>query len=79
MSSSWPYILSVEEDEQMKVVDHWANGLEDTRGSGPDGLLTCLYSAWTAVAQSRPRSGRSITLLASEIVCSPICNSSGYY
>jgi len=53
----------------MHLVDDWANGLEDVRGSGPDGLLTRLYSAWTAVAQCRPRSARSISLLRTEIVC----------
>jgi hypothetical protein len=72
MSSSWPYMFSVVEDEQIKAVDHWASGLEDVRESGPDGLLTRLYSAWTAVARSRPRSARSIGLLTTEIVRFPI-------
>ncbi|KAI0279666.1 hypothetical protein BC826DRAFT_975825 [Russula brevipes] len=67
MSDVWPYFPSPEEGEQMHLVDDWANGLEDVRGSGPDGLLTRLYSAWTAVAQCRPRSARSISLLRTEI------------
>lgn len=70
MSASFKiYALSESENELSQTVDEWVQGLVCLRGNGPDGLLARVDIAWSVVAQSHPRTPRSLRLLAVEVVC----------
>jgi hypothetical protein len=77
--SSQLYVLSDSETALSQTVDRWVQGLDCTMGNGPDGLLARVDIAWSAVAESRPRTPRLLRLLAVEIVCLPFLHVSDPY
>jgi len=65
------YILQDSEIASSDLVDKWVQSLDCQGGSGPSGLVARVYAAWSVVAQSQPRTPRSVRLLAIEIVRLP--------